>query len=462
MEKSYNERLIALEIINDVLENGVFYNASFSKYIQKYNISSRDRGLVSALSYGTIERSIELDYIISAFSSRPVEKLKPYIRNILRMSVYQLKYMDQIPQSAAVNEAVKLAVKKGYGGLRGFVNGVLRNIIRSGNEITYPGKRAFPSRYLSIMYSVPEWLAEHYLGEMTYEEAEKMLAYFLDEKDTTIRITGNEINRDKLMAEYDKCGIEYNTDTAFDYALRLIKSGDITALPGYKEGSFIVQNESSMIPSHIAWGLIKESERDAVRVLDACASPGGKSLLLSDLAAKNAKIELRIDARDVSEEKTDSIDKNCERLGIKNIYTQVYDARVYDENSIDKYDIVIADVPCSGLGVLAGKCDIKHNASKEGMAELANIQKEIIETVSKYVKPGGYLIYSTCTLNKAENEENAGLILRLENNTKYEKADIKNILPDMIKKYITDEGYVKIIPGDIHADGFFVAAYRRI
>ncbi|MBE5929067.1 MAG: 16S rRNA (cytosine(967)-C(5))-methyltransferase RsmB [Lachnospiraceae bacterium] len=458
MEKSYNERLIALEIINDVLENGVFYNASFSKYIKKYNISSRDRGLVSALSYGTVERSIELDYIISAYSSKPVDKLKPYIRNILRMSVYQLMYMDQIPGSAAVNEAVKLAVKKGYGGLRGFVNGILRNIIRTKDEITYPDKDLYPVKHLSVVYSVPEWLAEHYLSEMTYEEAEKMLAYFLEEKDTTIRITGNGMTKNELMLQYDKSGIEYTTDTAFGYALRLTKSGDITALPGYNEGSFIVQNESSMIPSHIAWELIKDSEKEEINVLDVCASPGGKSLLLANLAAEKPEISLRIDARDVSEEKTDSINKNCERLGIDNIYTQVFDACVFDEESKNKYDVVIADVPCSGLGVLAGKCDIKHNASKTGMDELADIQKKIIATVSEYVKPGGYLIYSTCTLNKAENEENADAIL---GSPEYEKVDIKDMLPEKLKDYVTEKGYVKIIPGNIRADGFFVAVYRR-
>ena len=460
MEKSYNERLIALEIINDVLENGVFYNASFSKYIKKYDLSSRDRGFVSALSYGTIERSIEIDYIISAYSSKPVGKLKPYIRNILRMSVYQLMYMDQIPASAAVNEAVKLAVKKGYGGLRGFVNGILRNIIRTKKEITYPDKEADPVKYLSVVYSVPAWLAEHYLSEMTYEDSEKMLAYFLEEKDTTIRITGAGMTKKELLEEFDKCGVEYDTDTAFDYALRLTKSGDITALPGYSDGSFIVQNESSMIPSHIAWELVK-GEKGTINVLDTCASPGGKSLLLSNLAAENPECEIIICARDVSDEKTETIDKNCKRLGIKNIHTQVYDARVYDENGKDKYDIVIADVPCSGLGVLAGKCDIKNNASAEGMNELVGIQKDIAETVSKYVKPGGYLIYSTCTLNKAENEENADAILELSGSVEYEKVDIKDMLPEKLKDYVTEKGYVKIIPGNIRADGFFVAVYRR-
>lgn len=454
MAGNINVRAVALDIIYDVLENGVFYNTSFLSYIEGKNLDKRDKSFISSLSYGTLERSIELDYIISFYSSKPLKKLKPYIRNILRLSVYQMKYMTHVPVRAIVNEGVNLAAGRGYGGLKGFVNGVLRNIARSINDIKYPDEAEDGIRYLSVTYSMPEWIVRHYLAEMEYEQVKGMLDYFLHEKSLTIRCTGNIYDKKQLMSQFSDNGILCETDTIFDYALRLNKQGDVSKLFGYNEGSFVVQNESSMIPAHIGAELLKGE--DSPLVIDMCAAPGGKALMLAQ-ALGNAVIS----ARDVNKEKLRRIEDNCKRLNITNIYTKIWDGCITDTEYIDKCGLIIADVPCSGLGVMAGKCDIKHNASPEGMKELSNIQRMILNNAAAYVRKGGYILYSTCTLNKEENEENIEAFIEKENNS-FSIINAADYLPDSLKDFVTDKGYVKVIPGKVRADGFFVCILKRI
>lgn len=441
-----NVRLIALEIINDVLEKNIFYKASVDRHLSISDMDARDRSFISVLSIGTIERYIELDYIIGCYSKMPVKKLKPYIRNILRMSIYQLKYMNQVPDSAAVNEAVKLAVKKGYGGLRGYVNGVLRNAARTLKDIEYPGS--------SIKYSIPEWLENHYVDELGYDAYVRMAEYFLSNRDITIRCTKESGGRDNLCGLFDEYGIEYSKDTIFDYSLRLTSPGRIHELPGYTEGKFVVQDESSMIPAHIINGLIAGCP-DIVNVIDVCAAPGGKTLQLADM--RNGRVH--IEARDISSDKVSLIKDNAARLGICDITASVHDACEYDEECKEKYDFVIADVPCSGLGVIAKKPDIKHNITKEGMEKLSDIQKKIMNVVSLYVRPGGYMLYSTCTINVGENENNVKDFLCAHSD--FELIKLCSYVPKKLKVCVRNEGYIKVVPGLIDADGFFVAALKK-
>lgn len=439
-------RLTALEIIYDVLEENIFYKASLDRHLSVSDTDARDRSFISVLSLGTIERYIELDYIIGRYSKTPVKKLKPYIRNILRMSIYQLKYMNHVPDSAAVNEAVKLAVKKGYGGLRGYVNGVLRNAVRTMHDIEYPKS--------SIKYSMPEWLEKHYVDELGYDTYVQMAEYFLNNRDVTIRCTKASGGRDKLCQIFDECGIKYSRDTVFDYSLKLISPGKIHQIPGYAEGKFVVQDESSMIPAHIIHELITGCMESA-NVIDVCAAPGGKSMQLADMC----KGLVHIEARDISYDKVSLIKENAERLGISDITMSVHDACEADEECQGKYDFVIADVPCSGLGVLAKKPDIKCSASAEGMKELSDIQKKITDVVSSYVRPGGCMIYSTCTINAGENENNIRDFIC--SHPEFELINLNAYIPDKLKDYVQEEGYIKVIPGRIEADGFFVAALKK-
>lgn len=448
-------RKYALEAIVDVLEKGSFSKAALSRCFDKNNnISDRDKRFISMLVRGTIERAVELDYIIGKYCNKPVDKLKPYIRNILRMSVYQIKYMEQVPDSAIVNEAVKLTAKKGYNGLKGYVNGVLRNIARTINDIQYPDRDKEPLKYMSVVYSMPEWLVSHYIKELGISDAEKAFKYFLDSSDVTVRCTGIKYSKEMLCEMYRKAGIEVNDGVIFDYALRLSNPGSITGLPGYDEGSFIVQDESSMIPAHIA-KLLFDDDR-IYQVLDICAAPGGKSLQLAGCKDRN----IHIDARDISEGKVALIEENAKRLNIDNITVKVSDALVYDDSCAEKYDAVIADLPCSGLGVLSGKSDIKYNISEKNMAELSVMQKTMLNIASDYVKKNGFIVFSTCTLNKSENESNVNIFLN--EHADFQSVNLCNYIPDTIKGLVTGDGYIKVVPGRVRADGFFVAVLRRV
>ncbi len=453
-----NARLLALEVITDVLENGSFCNISLNKCLNtKKSLEARDKRFISMLSLGTIERAAELDYILELYCKKPVNRLKPYIRNILRMAVYQIKYMENVPDSAAVNEAVKLTVKKGYKPLKGYVNGVLRNIVRTVSEIKYPDREKEPVKYMSIAYSIPEWLVNHYICELGSDTAEKAFKYFIGVPDVTIRCTKKAYDKTELAGKFEEKGIKVKNGDFFDYTLKLENPGSVTELCGYDEGSFFVQDESSMIPAHIAGMLLenKLKNKESCKILDICAAPGGKTLQMAAYDDKN----IHIDARDISDEKTALILENAERLGIKNITVKTADALVPDETCMDRYDAVIADLPCSGLGVLAKKKDIKYNVSPTGMKELAVLQEKILDVVSGYVKKNGFIVFSTCTLNKCENEDNVkNFLLRHEN---FENINTKGYIPDTLKSMVTKEGMIKVIPGRAYADGFFVSVFRR-
>lgn len=458
---SVNVRRICLELLYEINENEQFCDMAIHKAMEENpKLDARDRGFLLTLTEGVVERRIELDYFINMYSSKPVDKLKPFIKNILRMAVYQLKYMDQVPHSAAVNEAVKLTIAKGYSGLRGFVNGILRNMSRTVCNAEYPDKVANPVEYMSIKHSMPKWLVEHYISELGDNEAENVLEYFLNNFDTVIRCTGIYYNKNELEEKIRECGVEVIKGSIFDYALHLKRTGVINNLPGYSEGSFVVQDESSMIPAHIAACYAKDNylinDRKVLNVLDLCAAPGGKTLQIADNMGENVQIQ----ARDVSNEKLDRIIDNAKRLGLSNISVKFADALKPDKSCVNKYDIVIADLPCSGLGVIGKKPDIKYNASLMGTKELAVMQKKILNNAAEYVVQGGIIIYSTCTINRIENEDNA--LAFIKDHTNYDLVQTDSYLPPELHDCILDNGFVKVIPGKIKADGFFVAVFKRL
>lgn len=457
---SVNVRKVCLDVLYDVNEKNEFCDTAVNKALAISDLPDvRDRGLLLALAEGTIERKIEIDYIINQYSTKPVGKLKPYVRNILRMAVYQLKYMDQIPNSAAVNEAVKLTSTCGYSGLKGFVNGILRNIARTISQVKYPDELKKPIEYLSVKYSMPMWLVEHYIDELGKEAANDVMEYYLNNSDTVIRYCGKMVDLDDFKKQLTQNSIIYEDSEAFSYAIRLKKPGSIAALPGYNEGVFTVQDTSSMIPAHIAGQYARknylEVSSKVLKVLDMCAAPGGKALQIAGELEKN----VHVDARDLSKDKTSKIVCNAKRLGINNISVNEADALKLDQTCEDKYDIVIADLPCSGLGVVGKKPDIKYNASKNGMSDLASMQLKMLDNAADYVVRGGILLFSTCTINREENEQNARAFLN--RHTNYYSVEITNYLPQNLRKFVSEEGFVKVVPGAIKADGFFVAVFRR-
>ncbi|MCM1190887.1 MAG: 16S rRNA (cytosine(967)-C(5))-methyltransferase RsmB [Butyrivibrio sp.] len=460
-------RGIALEILLTLEREKQYSNRLIKAALDKYDyLDSRDKAFIKRLTEGTLERQQELDYYLDAFSSLPVKKMKPFIRCLLRMSVYQILYMEAVPDSAACNEACKLAAKRGFGSLRGFVNGILRNISGKKDSLPLPDESSEPVKYLSVRYSVPEWLAVFWLEEYGREITGTMLAGLQEIHPVSLRfserLSPEEIQR--LSGEITGQGAILR-ESPYLSRVRLLERGDnIGALPGFAEGKWTVQDVSSALAVELAG--IKETDF----VVDVCAAPGGKSILAAEKAA-------RVLSRDVSEEKTALIRENIARMKAENIEVQTWDAVCFDETLAGKADVVLLDVPCSGLGVMGRKRDIGRHASREGMESLNTLQREIVRVCSRYVRPGGTLLYSTCTINPAENEE---MVRFLAGMPGLEPLSLEESLPELLlrQKRETEalrdragkarrltaaerRACIQLLPGYMAADGFFIAKFRR-
>ena len=430
MIKEMNVRELALEVLLEI-EKGEKSHLILRSVLEKYQyLTKRERAFLTRATEGTVERRLELDYIINQYSKVKVKKMKPVIRNLLRLAVYQMKYMDNVPDSAACNEAVKLAVKRGFGNLRGFVNGVLRNIARNLDHIEYPEKeQTIP--YLSVMYSMPEWIVKMWVSDYGREKTEEILQNFYIERPTTIRINENQISKMALIDKLEREGVKVEEHPFLQSALLISNYDYLGALDSFLEGDFQVQDAASIQVAESAG--IKEDDY----IIDVCAAPGGKALHTAQILNGTGFVE----ARDLTEYKVSLIRENIWRMGFTNIEAVQQDATIYDEASEAKADVIIADLPCSGLGVLAKKTDLKYKMTPETEKEVAELQRQILKTVHRYVKPGGTLIYSTCTICKSENEENAKWFV--ENHPQFELRWEKQIFPGR------------------ETDGFYIAKFIR-
>jgi len=430
-----NARELTLQILMEVLEKGEYSHLVKKAVLDKYAyLDKADRSFLNRLSDGVIERKIELDYIINQFSKTKVNKMKPLIRNVLRMGVYQLFYMDSVPDNAACNEAVKLAVNHGFGTLRGFVNGVLRNIARNKDKITYPDRTKDLSRALSVQYSMPMWIVEMWLSRFGKEKCEEILKGLLQKRSLTVRLDSVSLEeREALLLEMKKAGIIATQSNELSYAYYLEGFDRVDVIPGFLEGKVMIQDIGSMLITENAG--IKKGDF----VIDVCGAPGGKAIH----AALKTGESGTVDVRDLTEYKISLIEENIDRCGYTNIYPKVWDATVLDEACIEKADVVIADLPCSGLGVISRKSDIKYRVQKEDVESIAKVQRAILEKVQNYVKPGGILMYSTCTLTEEENENNADWFLK---EFPFEERMRRTLFP--------------MSEGDM-TDGFFMAGFVK-
>lgn len=443
-------RELVLGILLEVTRDGEYSHIALRNVLNKYQyLDKKERAFITRVTEGTLERMIEIDYIINQFSKVKVNKMKPVIRNILRSAVYQLKYMDGIPNSAVCNEAVKLATKKGFANLKGFVNGVLRNIERNLDTITYPDESDLVA-HLSVKYSMPEWILKQWMGMYSRETIETMLQDFLEEKPTTIRCNQNQITVDALVEKLEKEGVHVEKHPYLPYALWISSYNYLADLESFQDGAFHVQDISSMLVAQIA----QPKEGDAV--IDVCAAPGGKSLHMAEMLKGTGHVE----ARDLTDYKVNLIWENIMRSGMKNIEAVRFDATVLDEESIEKADIVVADLPCSGLGVLGKKTDLKYKMTEKTQDDLVALQRDILSKVKEYVKPDGTLVYSTCTIHEKENLGNVHWFL--ENNKEFELVSIKELLCDELKDYVVEGGCLQLLPGVHEGDGFFIAKFKKV
>lgn len=429
---SVNTRELIMEILLSVTRDGEYSHIVLRNVLEKYQfLTKQDRAFITRVTEGTLERMIEIDYIINQFSKVKVNKMKPVIRTIIRSAVYQMKYMDGVPNSAVCNEAVKLAEKKGFVNLKGFVNGVLRNIARNLENLTYPDRKN-TVRWLSVTYSMPEWIVKQWLSVYDEQTVEKMLRDFLTEKPTTIRCNLNQISKEALILKLKNEGVQVEEHHLLPYALFISGYDYLGALQSFCDGDFQVQDVSSMLVAE--WADPKEGDC----VVDVCAAPGGKALHLADKLGGTGYVE----ARDLSDYKVGLIEENIHRTGVQNIRAVRWDATILDENMVGKADIVIADLPCSGLGVLGKKTDLKYKMTEEIEEELISLQREILDVVQSYVKPGGKLLYSTCTVHRGENEENAAWFVKRH-------------------PHFTLRQEKQMLPGTDSCDGFYIALFTR-
>ena len=445
-----NTREIVLDILLELSGQTEYSNVLIGAALNKYDyLDSKEKGFIKRVSEGTIERRIYLDYVLDLYSKTPVMKMKPLIRELLRMSVYQLLFMEHIPAAAVCNEAVKLAKKRRFQSLQGYVNGVLRNIARGREDIALPDREKDLGAYLSVRYSMPPWLVAHFSDCYGEGACEKILQAYLKRGAVSVRLDErlSEKEREALLAAWEKDGATVKKHPYLPYAYGLQGVSGIRSLAGYQEGRFTVQDVSSMLVAEAA-GICPGDT-----VIDVCAAPGGKALH----AAAKLNGTGEVIACDVSSHKTDKIDENCARLGLENMSIRVRDARVRDASLTEKADVLLADVPCSGFGVIGHKQDIKYRVTNESLTELQTLQKDIITNVINYIKPGGILMYSTCTMNPGENEEMAAWICETFG---LEPVSMEDRLPAVLAKE-AKQGMLQLLPGVHETDGFFLAKLRK-
>lgn len=428
-----NERELVLEILLLVTQSGLHSHLAINQVLEKHQyLEKTKRAFISRLVHGILERMIELDYILDRYSKTPVNKMKPVILNILRSGVYQLLYMDSVPASAACNEAVRLAQRKGFHTLKGFVNGVLRSIARDveAGKLSYPDQ-SDEKLYLSVKTSVPLWLVEHWEKSYGMEQTKAICEAFLKEAPTSIRVNTQKIAVDELAKKLEASGVTVAYNPGIAQALFITGYDYLGGMESFLNGEFYVQDVSSMQAV-----LTADVQKDW-NVIDVCAAPGGKSIHVAQLLEGSGQVL----SRDLTEYKVDLIRDNMDRNGVTNMKAQVWDATQLDDSLIERADLVIADLPCSGLGVLRAKPDIKYNMKPDQMRELAILQRKILAVVWQYVKPGGKLLFSTCTINREENEDNTEWFLR--EYQQFERVYERQLFPDE------------------YQDGFYIALFKR-
>lgn len=433
MTDRVNTRALALEMLLAINEEGKYSHLVLREVLDKYQyLDKQERAFLTRLTEGTIERQITLDYVLNAFSRTKVKKMKPLIRNLLRMSVYQIMYMDKVPDSAVCNEAVKLAKRRGFAGLSGFVNGVLRGVARGWKNLAYPDEKQGLARALSIRYSVPEWMIALWLDNYKEGRTRQILEGFSKEPKLTVRTNLSLCTPEELRIKLEAEGVAVESIPALPYAFAISGYNYLAGLSSFCEGLFYVQDVSSMMVA------VAANPKPGDYVIDVCAAPGGKSTHMAELMGKTGMVE----ARDLTEYKVGLIEENIAGHGLTNMKAVQMDATVDDTASHKKADVLVCDLPCSGLGVMGRKTDIRHKMMKEKIQEIVILQRKILQTVQDYVKPGGTLIYSTCTICCAENEENVAWFLQ-----KYPHFKL--------------EFQRQMLPGEVGSDGFFLAKLIR-
>ncbi len=385
-------REAALRALYSIEKSGAYINAALKEALSDAELSAQDKGLVTELIYGVVANRSALDYIIMQFSKIKIKKMTPWVLGILRMGVYQIYYMDKIPHSAACNEAVKLAKRYSHGAGSGFVNGVLRSAARACADFKFP-KSGDAVKDLSLEFSYPEWITEKLISEYGEENCKTLFEENRKAHPVAVRVNLLKTNTEELIETLKGEGLECQAVYGLKNAITLNGKLNIEGSAAYKDGLYSLQNISSQRTVEVL------DPKKSDFVIDMCAAPGGKSCAIAE-KMENCGTVLSFD---IFPHKAELIKKAAQRLEIDIIDARVMDSTGFCEELVQKADCVLADVPCSGLGVLHKKPDIKWTRTKEDVAKLCEIQAKILDNAASYVKSGGVLVYSTCTILPEEN-----------------------------------------------------------
>lgn len=432
-----NSRETAMLVLYDVLKNGSYISIALNNSLKKSNLKGAERGFVTELAYGTLRNIIYIDYIIRIFSNVRLNKISDYILQILRISVYQIAFLHNIPSSAVCNEAVKIAKKYGHKASVGFVNAILRKISAEYKNIEMPKDN---NEYLSVKFSMPQWITDKLIADFGIDFTKAFLNSTIENQKVTLRVNTFKTNLDEVAKMLDEEKIEYKTGRFGGVIIN--KGGSVEKLSVFKKGLVTVQDESSQL---VALALApKENET----ILDLCSAPGGKTTHIGELMKNKGNII----ACDIHEHKLEFISSAAKRLGITIIKPRVNDAQVFNSEFENRFNRVLCDVPCSGLGLIAKKPDLKYNKTQDDLNALVSVQRDILNNGARYVKKGGILVYSTCTINRDENINQITEFLNTNSGFKLETIDAG----------IENSGYLELYPHINQTDGFFIAKLKRI
>lgn len=443
--KKETARFAALQILTATVQNDAYANIELSKYFNQHQLANADKALATELVYGTLRYAINIDYILSKFMTKKTDKLPVKLLCILRMGVYQLLYMDKIPTSAAVNESVTLAKTQGFYGLSGMVNGVLRNVDRNRDSITYPDIDKEPAKHISIKYSHPLWLVEYWLKRISVEQCVELCRFDNGKEEMCLRVNTLRGSVDNIKGKLNDEGIAFEPAKYSNIALRIADGIALQKTELLKKGELVPQQESAQLAA------IALAPKAGSKVIDACAAPGGKTTQLA--AAMGNKGEIL--AFDIHQHRVDLINDNCRRQGVKIVKAEVNDACLLGEKYPDYADYALCDVPCTGLGTLRQRADARMHKKYEDIAEMADLGYKILCSVAKTVKAGGVLVYSTCTLTDEENNGNIDKFLNEHSEWQLEA------FPAWTGPAQQKDGVCEIWPQQTGLDGFFIARLRR-
>lgn len=444
-------REIALKVLYEVDKNQAYCNIALDEALKqarkrKEGITPKDVGFISEIVYGTISWRLTIDEVIKKHSSIRIKKISPWILNILRMSIYQILFLDKVPKSAAVNEGVNLAKRYGHKASSNFVNAILRKVEKEDYEELF--KIQNPIERIAKTTSMPEWIVEELLKQNTIEKVEEICCASNKKPKMHIRVNALKTNPQVLMKQLEKEKIKVEEGNMRNFLL-LENAKNIEERTLFKEGEFTIQDEGAGLIAKIL------NPKPNEKVLDACSSPGGKTTYLAELMNNQGQII----AWDLHEHRVDLVTKAAQRLGIEIIETKVKDATIYEEEYFEAFDKILLDVPCLGIGVLKRKPDIKWKRKKEDIEEITKLQKAILNNCSHYLKKGGELVYSTCSILKEENEDIIEQFLK--DNENYEIEKIDEVEEKFFEEFVEKSRYWKVYQNE-ETDGFFICKLRKI